>query len=160
MFNVPTADVSTETVLPVLQPIWLSKPETASRVRGRIERVLDAAKVKGSASARTRPAAEGTSFSFPNAARPKSGTTPHSRSLRSPSSWASCACEMQSLLGLSSLPFYGGLLRRSAWNDWEEVDLAAAARTVPGDRMKAGVTSSGAAKRARCGGPRSDQWAS
>ena len=40
-------EVTTENILAVLQPIWLSKPETASRVRGRIERVLDAAKVKG-----------------------------------------------------------------------------------------------------------------
>ena len=31
----------------VLQPIWGSKAETASRVRGRIERVLDAAKALG-----------------------------------------------------------------------------------------------------------------
>ncbi len=40
-------EVSTENVLAVLQPIWLTKPETASRLRGRIERVLDAAKAKG-----------------------------------------------------------------------------------------------------------------
>lgn len=45
--DIPIDQVSTEDVLGVLQPIWLSKPETASRVRGRIERVLDAAKVKG-----------------------------------------------------------------------------------------------------------------
>jgi hypothetical protein len=31
----------------VLQPLWQSVPETASRVRGRIENVLDAAKAKG-----------------------------------------------------------------------------------------------------------------
>ena len=31
----------------VLQPIWASKPETAGRVRGRIERVMDWAKVQG-----------------------------------------------------------------------------------------------------------------
>jgi hypothetical protein len=34
-------------VLAVLQPIWQKKPETASRLRGRIERVLNAAKAKG-----------------------------------------------------------------------------------------------------------------
>jgi hypothetical protein len=39
--------VTTEHVLAALQPIWLTKAETASRVRGRIERVLDAAKAKG-----------------------------------------------------------------------------------------------------------------
>jgi integrase len=43
----PVDTVSTEDVLAVLKPIWTEKPETASRVRGRIEKVLDAAKAKG-----------------------------------------------------------------------------------------------------------------
>lgn len=47
LFDVPINEVTTEQILGVLQPIWLSKAETASRLRGRIERVLDAAKVKG-----------------------------------------------------------------------------------------------------------------
>lgn len=34
-------------VLAVPPPIWREKPETAKRLRGRIERVLDAAKVEG-----------------------------------------------------------------------------------------------------------------
>lgn len=38
-------DVDTEAVLRVLRPIWTTKTETASRLRGRIEAVLDAAKV-------------------------------------------------------------------------------------------------------------------
>jgi len=41
------ADVGLDDVLAVLQPVWQTKPETASRLRGRIERVLDAAKVRG-----------------------------------------------------------------------------------------------------------------
>ena len=40
-------EVSTGDVLAVLTPIWSLANETASRVRGRIEKVLDAAKVKG-----------------------------------------------------------------------------------------------------------------
>ncbi|MBV9516608.1 MAG: DUF4102 domain-containing protein, partial [Hyphomicrobiales bacterium] len=36
--------IGTDDVLGVLQPLWTSKPETASRLRGRIERVLDAAR--------------------------------------------------------------------------------------------------------------------
>src|SRR5262245_24081568 len=40
--------ISTDDVLAVLKPIWLEKPETASRLRARIEKVLDAAKAKGS----------------------------------------------------------------------------------------------------------------
>ena len=39
--------IGTDDVLRVLQPIWLTLPETAKRVRGRIERILDAAKVRG-----------------------------------------------------------------------------------------------------------------
>lgn len=40
-------DIDTGLVLKVLEPIWNTKPETASRVRGRIERVLDWAKARG-----------------------------------------------------------------------------------------------------------------
>ncbi|WP_298689314.1 site-specific integrase [uncultured Sphingomonas sp.] len=40
-------DIGTEDVLAVLQPIWLTKSETASRVRGRIEKILAAAKARG-----------------------------------------------------------------------------------------------------------------
>jgi integrase len=39
--------VDTDHVLAVLRPIWATKPETASRLRGRIEAVLDSAKVRG-----------------------------------------------------------------------------------------------------------------
>src|SRR5271166_5437222 len=38
----PVDEIDTEAVLSVLQPIWQGKPETASRLRGRIEAVLDA----------------------------------------------------------------------------------------------------------------------
>ena len=34
-------------MLSVLKPLWNDKPETGSRLRGRIERVLDAAKAQG-----------------------------------------------------------------------------------------------------------------
>jgi integrase len=39
--DMPVADVDTDRVLSVLNPIWTKKPETASRVRARIEQVLD-----------------------------------------------------------------------------------------------------------------------
>jgi len=41
------ADIDTAHVMKALQPIWLTKPETASRVRGRIEAVLGWATVSG-----------------------------------------------------------------------------------------------------------------
>jgi integrase len=36
----PTDEITVEDVLKVLKPIWIEKPETASRLRGRIEKVL------------------------------------------------------------------------------------------------------------------------
>ena len=42
----PVDEIGTDDVLAVLQPIWQTKPETASRVRGRIEKILDAARAK------------------------------------------------------------------------------------------------------------------
>jgi integrase len=41
------ADITTDDVLRVLKPLWLTKPETGSRLRGRIERALDFAKARG-----------------------------------------------------------------------------------------------------------------
>lgn len=40
-------EIGTDDVLAVLKPIWVEKNETASRLRGRIERILDAAAAKG-----------------------------------------------------------------------------------------------------------------
>ncbi len=43
----PVQAVDTGLVLKVLEPIWVAKPETAGRVRGRLESILDFAKVRG-----------------------------------------------------------------------------------------------------------------
>lgn len=43
----PVDEIDTEAVLSVLRPLWQAKPETASRLRGRIEAVLDAARAMG-----------------------------------------------------------------------------------------------------------------
>lgn len=45
--DLPVGAVETADVLRVLEPIWTAKPETASRLRGRVERVLDWAKARG-----------------------------------------------------------------------------------------------------------------
>lgn len=45
--HLPVSDVDTAAVLSVLRPIWNEKPETASRLRGRLEVILSAAKVEG-----------------------------------------------------------------------------------------------------------------
>jgi hypothetical protein len=44
--DVPVANVGVAHVLAALEAIWLTKPETASRLRGRIERILDFAKTR------------------------------------------------------------------------------------------------------------------
>ena len=45
--DLPVSEIETAHVLAVLRPIWSTIPETASRLRGRIENVLDAAKAQG-----------------------------------------------------------------------------------------------------------------
>ena len=45
--RLPVANITTQHVLEILQPIWSSHTETATRVRGRIEAILDWCKVQG-----------------------------------------------------------------------------------------------------------------
>lgn len=45
--SMPISEVNTAMVLRILQPIWNEKTETATRLRGRIEKILDWAKVQG-----------------------------------------------------------------------------------------------------------------
>lgn len=47
IWSAPVAEIDTDAILYVLRPMWDEKPETARRIRGRIERVLDAARVGG-----------------------------------------------------------------------------------------------------------------
>lgn len=47
LHNLLVSEITTPDVVNVLKPIWLSKQETASRLRGRIEAVLDYAKAMG-----------------------------------------------------------------------------------------------------------------
>ncbi|WP_267414329.1 MULTISPECIES: site-specific integrase [unclassified Sphingomonas] len=44
--KLPVDAIETDDVLAALRPIWLAKAETAKRLRGRIEKILDAAKAK------------------------------------------------------------------------------------------------------------------
>ncbi len=45
--SLPVQDVDTGLVLKILEPIWATKAETASRLRGRLENILDWAKARG-----------------------------------------------------------------------------------------------------------------
>ena len=45
--KLPVQDIDTGLIMQILQPIWIEKNETASRVRGRIETILDWPRVNG-----------------------------------------------------------------------------------------------------------------
>lgn len=45
--DLSTDQITTDQIMTILEPIWLTKSETATRVRGRIESILDWAKTKG-----------------------------------------------------------------------------------------------------------------
>ena len=45
--TLPVRAITTALVMRVIEPLWTTKSETASRVRGRIEAILDWAKVRG-----------------------------------------------------------------------------------------------------------------
>ena len=54
--DLPVATIDTALVVKVLEPLWRTKPETASRVRGRIETILDWARVRGYRESEMNPA--------------------------------------------------------------------------------------------------------
>src|SRR5262249_53725663 len=43
----PVASVGTAEIMQILEPLWQSRPETAGRIRGRVESILDFAKAGG-----------------------------------------------------------------------------------------------------------------
>jgi integrase len=45
--NLRVDEITTQDILDILQPLWNRVPETAQRLRGRIENILDAAKARG-----------------------------------------------------------------------------------------------------------------
>src|SRR5690606_25528370 len=128
-------------VVEVLKPIWLAKPETASRVRGRIERVLDAAKAKGHRSgenpARWRghldlllPRRAKASKNH-HAALPFAAVADFMRDLKARPALAARALEFTILTAARSGEALG--------MTWSEVDLDQRLWTVPAERMKAGA---------------------
>jgi integrase len=46
LWHMPVAKIGTPEILEVLGPVWTSKPESASRIRSRLERILDYAHAK------------------------------------------------------------------------------------------------------------------
>lgn len=139
MAKVPIADVETDDVLRCVQPIWRKKPETASRVRGRIEKVLDAAKAKGLRSGENPARLKGHLDVFlkprskamvkHHAALPYAEMPTFMVALRKREGMAAKALEFAILTAARS-----GEVRGMTWG---EVDLDAKLWTVPATRMKA-----------------------
>lgn len=132
--------VDTADVMGVLKPIWAVKPETASRLRGRIERVLDAAKAKGyrlgENPARWRghldhllPKRQKLTRGH-HAALPFDEVADFVAKLRERPAMAAMALEFAILTAARSGEVRGAV--------WSEIDLEAKVWTVPAVRMKAG----------------------
>ena len=131
--------VETADVLSVLREVWLEKPETASRVRGRIERVLDAAKAKGFRSGENPARWRGhLDHLLPkrqkltrghHAALPFAEVADFVARLREREGMAALALEFVILTAGRS-----GEVRGATWG---EIDLKAKVWTVPAERMKA-----------------------
>jgi len=138
--ELPVADIGTREVLSVLEPIWLDKPETASRVRGRIETVLDTAKAReyreGENPARWRghiaqilPARSRLTRGHHKAA-PYEAIPAVVAQIR--------AREAMSALALEFVILTAARTGEALGAAWGEVDLDKAIWTIPAARMKAG----------------------
>jgi integrase len=132
--------IGTDDVLRVLNPIWQSLPETASRLRGRIERVLDFAKVRGWRSGENPALWRGHLKSIlparhrltrgHYAAMPYRDVPGFMQRLRGLEAMSARALEFLILTAARSGEVLGAC--------WSEFDLDAAIWAVPAARMKAG----------------------
>ncbi|MFG1298869.1 integrase arm-type DNA-binding domain-containing protein [Xanthobacter sp. V3C-3] len=132
--------ITTEDVLAILTPIWADKNETASRVRGRIEAVLDAAKAKGLRTGENPARWKGhLALTLPKRQKLQRGhheALPHAavpgfvKRLRLVRGMSAFALEFAVLTAARS-----GEVRGARWS---EIDLKEKLWTVPAARMKAG----------------------
>jgi integrase len=137
--RLPVDKIVTDDVLLVLKPHWNEKPETASRLRGRIERVLDAAKAQGLRTGENPARWRGhldqllpkrQLITRGHYAAMRFGDVPtFIASLRSKNSTAALALEFVVLTAARCGEVVGAR--------WQEFDLENAMWTVPVSRMKA-----------------------
>ena len=139
--DLPVVAVDTGLVVQILDPIWSTKPETASRVRGRIEAVLDAATVRGYRQgpnpamwkgnlAHILPARSKVRKVEHHAALPFSELPLFMVELRTQEAVSARALEFLILTAARTGEVLGAT--------WGEIDLDANVWTVPAGRMKAG----------------------
>jgi integrase len=138
--ELPVAVIDTGLVVEVLDPIWSEKPETASRVRGRIEVVLDAATVRGFRQgpnpaqwkgnlAHILPARGRVRKVAHHAALPFDDMPEFLAALRGREGMSARALEFAALTAARTGEVLGAR--------WGEIDLTAKVWTVPAERMKA-----------------------
>lgn len=134
-------DVTLAHVLQVLEPIWTTKNETASRLRNRIELVLDWAKVRGHRAGDNPAAWRGNLDKLlpkPSKVQKVAGRPAVKvgevgaflRDLRQHGGMGALALEFALLTAARSAEVRGAT--------WAEIDTAAGVWLVPGARMKAG----------------------
>ncbi len=134
----PVDAIETADILAVLKPIWQSKAETASRLRGRIEAILDAAKAlklrQGENPAVWRGnlrlwlARRDRSADSHHAALPYDAVPDFIRRLRDHPGLAPLALEYCILTAARSGEVLGA--------KWSEIDIEEAVWTIPAARMK------------------------
>lgn len=139
--NKPVDEIGTDDVLAILNPVWTAKPETASRLRGRIESVIDYAMARGWREA-ANPARWRGHLANLLPSRSKVRRVKHHAALP----WQDMAGFMVMLRkqgGTAARALEFAILTATRTGEtlgarWSEIDLGAAVWTVPGERMKAG----------------------
>jgi integrase len=139
--HLPVGAIDTALVCQVLDPIWRTKTETASRVRGRIESILDHAKVRGQR-AGENPARWHGHLELTYPAKGEIAPVKHHSSLPyvdMPAFWPKL--QVQDGMGARALEFAiltAGRTGEVLGARWSEIDLDARVWRVPAERMKAG----------------------
>ncbi len=141
MGSLPVADVGTEHVLAALEPIWREKAETAARVRGRVESILDYATARQWRTGEN-PARWRGHLSNLLPSRGKVAPVEHHAALP----WGEVAKFLVNLAkqpGISALALQFAIFTAARSGEvlgarWCEIDVAAKLWTVPAERMKAG----------------------
>ncbi|MER9217824.1 tyrosine-type recombinase/integrase [Mesorhizobium sp. M0644] len=138
--KIPVADVSTDDVARVLRPLWSDKHETASRLRSRIEKVLDYAKVNELRSGEN-PARWKGHLDHVLGKRDKLARGHHAAMAYA--DVPAFMAKVKDVDGLSARALELCILTATRSGEvlnarWPEIDFNAATWTVPKERMKAG----------------------